>query len=128
MKALLAGAFLAGGTVSLIRGLAQARAFGLLAIVLGGIATIYVGAALATGRTCQMLVEGLAACAFIVLATLGIWRSPLWLVIGYLGHGFWDLAHQQKRLPTRITTWWPPFCLIYDWVIAGAICLRWFRG
>ena len=128
LKASLAGMFLAGCTVSLIMGLPRVKAFVLLAIVLGGMATIYVGAALTTGRTPQVLVEGLAACAFMVLATLGVWHNPLFLVIGYLVHGLWDLAHQQNGIPTRIMAWWPPFCLVYDWVIAGAICLRWLRG
>lgn len=128
LKAFLAGAFLAGVTVSLVMGLPRSRAFVLLAILLAASATIYLGAALSAKRTQQVLVEGLAACAFIALATLGAWRSPLFLVVGYLAHGLWDLAHQQQGIPTRIAVWWPPFCLVYDWVIAGAICLRWLRG
>ena len=128
MKASLAGAFLAGCTVSLIMDLPRAKAIVLLAIVLGALAAVYVGAALATGRTPQRLVEGLAAGAFVALATLGVWRSPLFLVVGYLAHGLWDLAHHQQGIPTRVTAWWPPFCLVYDWVMAGAICLQWLRG
>lgn len=128
VKASLAGAFLAGCTVSLIIGLPRPKAFMLLAIVLGGLATIYVGAALASGRTGHRVVEGVAASAFVALATLGVWRSPLFLIVGYLAHGLWDLAHQRQGIPTRITAWWPSFCFVYDWVLAGAICLRWLRG
>jgi hypothetical protein len=64
----------------------------------------------------------------MALATLGVWRSPLFLAVGYLAHGLWDLAHHQKGIPTRVTAWWPPFCLAYDWVMAGALCLQWLRG
>lgn len=124
----LTGAFLAGVTVSLVLDLSRSRVLVLLAILLAAFSTVYVGAALSTGRTPQVLMEGLAACAFIALATLGIWRTPLFLVAGYLAHGLWDLAHHRKGFPTQIVAWWPPFCLIYDWVLAGAICLRWLRG
>lgn len=124
LNALLAGAFLAGVTASLIIGLPRSRAFVLLAILLGALAAVYIGAALSTGRTEYAVLEGLIACAFVALAALGVWRSPLFLVIGYLAHGLWDLAHHRGGLPTRIAAWWPPFCLVYDWVIAGALCLR----
>ena len=127
-NASLAGAFLAGVTASFLMGLPWSRAFGLLAILFGGVATIYFGAALSTGRREPIWMEGLAACAFIALAALGLWRSPLFLIVGYLAHGLWDLAHHRSGLQTRITAWWPLFCLVYDWVIAGAICLRWLHG
>ena len=128
MNASLAGAFLTCCTLGLIMGLPRSKAFVLLAIVLGALAGVYMGAALATGRTAQRVMEGVATGAFVALATLGIWRSPLFLIIGYLAHGLWDLAHHQKRIPMRIPAWWPPFCLVYDWVLAGAICLWWLRG
>lgn len=128
MKATLAGAFLAGCTVSLTMGLPQSKAFVLLAIVLGALAGVYVGAALATGRTVHRAVEGVAASVFVTLAALGVWRNPLFLVVGYLAHGLWDLAHHRSDLTTKVVAWWPPLCLVYDWVIAGAICLRWLHG
>ena len=112
MKASLAGAFLAGCTLSLIMGLPRSKAFMLLAVVLGALASVYVGAALTTGRTVHRVAESVAASACVTLATLGVWHSPLFLVVGYLTHGLWDLAHQQKGIPTRITAWWPPFCLV----------------
>ena len=128
MSASLTGAFLAGVTVSLIMSLSRSRAFGLLAILLAGMATVYLGAALSTGRREQMLMEGLVAGVFVAFATLGVWGSPLFLVVGYLAHGLWDAAHHRRRVPTTIVAWWPPLCLVYDWVMAGAICLRWLRG
>lgn len=128
VSASLAGAFLAGMTVSLIMGLSRSRACGLLAILLAGMATVYLGAALSTGRRERMLMEGLVAGVFVTFATLGVWGSPVFLVVGYLAHGLWDLAHHRSRIPTRIVAWWPPFCLVYDWVIAGVICLRWLRS
>ena len=128
VNASLVGTFLAGVTISLILGLPRSQALVLLAILLAALATIYLGAVLSAGRTPQVLMEGLAACGFIALATLGVWRSPLFLVIGYMAHGLWDLVHHRGGLQNRIAAWWPPFCLVYDWVLAGAICLRWFTG
>ncbi|MDP3723242.1 MAG: hypothetical protein Q8R91_07090 [Candidatus Omnitrophota bacterium] len=105
LSASLAGAFLAGVTISLIMGLPRSRAFGLLAILLAGMATVYLGAALSTDRREQMLLEGMVAGVFVTFATLSVWGSPLFLVVGYLAHGLWDLAHHRSRIPTRIVAW-----------------------
>jgi len=67
-NASLAGAFLAGITVSFIIGLPRSRALERLAILLGGGVTIYVGAVLSSGQRKLVWIGGLVACAFIVVA------------------------------------------------------------
>jgi hypothetical protein len=36
---------------------------------------------------------------------------------GLTGHGFKDLW-QHRRQYVANTHWWPPFCLVIDWVVA----------
>jgi hypothetical protein len=36
---------------------------------------------------------------------------------GLTGHGFKDLW-QHRRQYVANTRWWPPFCLVIDWVVA----------
>jgi hypothetical protein len=36
---------------------------------------------------------------------------------GLTGHGFKDLW-QHRRQYVANTRWWPPFCLVVDWVVA----------
>ena len=127
-KASLLGAFFAGSTVALLMGLPSRKIYGLLAVLLGVLAGIYLGAAFATGRATPKLTEGAAVLVFSALAVWGIWRSPLYLAAGYLAHGLWNLAHHRKEARMGIPAWWPPFCLVYDWVIAGAIFLLWLKG
>ena len=122
------GAFLAGGTIALIMGLPSRKVFVILAVVLGVLAGIYLGAALSAGRSTHKLTESMGVAVFSAMAVLGIWQSPVFLVIGYLAHGLWDLAHHRKEARMGISAWWPPFCLVYDWVIAGAIFLLWLKG
>ena len=72
----------------------------------------------------NLVIEIIAAGVFLALALLGIWVAPHFLEAGYLAHGVWDLSHHPRGIQTKIMTWWPPFCLIYDWMIAGFIHLR----
>ena len=45
----------------------------------------------------------------------------MWLlVLGYIGHGLKDLW-QHRRHYVANTRWWPPFCLVVDWVVAAIL-------
>jgi thiol:disulfide interchange protein len=101
----------------------QARA--LLTVLLAAIAGIYVGFALMDGRARILVLEASIALAFVLLATLGAQESLLLLALGYIGHGVWDLAHHPNYVPTRLVPWYPPFCALYDWLIAAFILVRW---
>lgn len=96
-------------------------------VTLAVIGAIYLGFALADGRLSVMILEGLAATAFIVLALLGLWQAPAFVAAGLILHGFWDLAHRPRAIPTKLPIWYPPFCAAWDFLFA-AIFLVMARG
>lgn len=65
-------------------------AFDFTALLLTVIGSIYIGFALADGRTKVMVQELSAASLFILLAALGLWVNPYLWVLGLLLHGVWD--------------------------------------
>jgi hypothetical protein len=49
------------------------------------------------------------------------------VVLGLAGHGLKDLW-QHRRQFVATTRWWPPFCLVIDWVAAAIIAVESLRG
>ena len=90
------------------------------ALGLVGIAFIYVGFAVADGRPKVIAVESSVTFAFVVVAAAAITGSPWLLVAGLFGHGVKDLWQHRTRFVAG-TRWWPPFCLVVDWVAAAVI-------
>jgi hypothetical protein len=43
-------------------------------------------------------------------------------VLGFTGHGLKDLW-QHRHHHVANTRWWPPFCLVVDWVAAAILVL-----
>ena len=41
-------------------------------------------------------------------------------MLGFTGHGLKDLW-QESRHYVANTRWWPPFCLVVDWVVAALL-------
>jgi hypothetical protein len=90
------------------------------ALSLSLIAAVYLGFAVADGRPRVIAVEAVIAAAFVVVAAAGV-TGPAWLlVVGFTGHGFKDLW-QHRRHYVANTRWWPPFCLVVDWVAAAIL-------
>jgi hypothetical protein len=84
------------------------------------IAAVYIGFAVADGRPRVIAVESVVAGAFVVLAAAGV-TGPAWLlVVGLTGHGFKDLWQHRSHFVAN-TCWWPPFCLVVDWVAAAVL-------
>jgi hypothetical protein len=84
------------------------------------IAAVYIGFAVADGRPRVLAVEAGIAAAFVVVAAAGV-TGPAWLlVVGFTGHGLKDLW-QHRRQFVADTRWWPPFCLVVDWVAAALL-------
>jgi hypothetical protein len=108
-------------TVAVVLLLPRPQALDLLAILLFGIAAIYVGFAFSDGQWSSVLIQSTAATVFLVVAALGMWVSPLFLVAGYIGHGLWDYLHHVKIIKMRVVSWYPPFCVAYDWLVAALI-------
>jgi hypothetical protein len=97
------------------------------AITLVMIASIYVGFAVADGRPIVIAVEVGVAASFIILAAAAIGSSPWLVVIGLVGHGIKDLWQHRTHFVAN-TRWWPPFCLVVDWVAASLIAVLLLTG
>jgi hypothetical protein len=90
------------------------------ALGLAAIAAIYVGFAVADGRPKVIAVESNVAFAFVIVASTAISGSPWLLVAGFVGHGLKDLWQHRTHFVAN-TRWWPPFCMVVDWVVAAII-------
>src|SRR4051794_654991 len=90
------------------------------ALGLVGIAFIYVGFAVADGRPKVIAVESTVTFAFVVVAAAAVTGSPWLLVAGMVGHGLKDLWQHRSHFVAN-TRWWPPFCMVVDWVVAAVI-------
>jgi len=90
------------------------------ALGLALIAAVYIGFAVADGRPPVIVVECVVAAVFVVLAAAGVTGSAWLLVVGFLGHGLKDLWQHRSHYVAN-TRWWPPFCLVVDWVVAAAM-------
>jgi hypothetical protein len=84
------------------------------------IAAVYIGFAVADGRSRVIAVEAGIAAAFVVVAAAGV-TGPAWLlVVGLTGHGFKALWQHRHHFVAG-TRWWPPFCLVVDWVAVAIL-------
>jgi hypothetical protein len=92
-----------------------------LAIVL--IAAVYIGFAVADGRPKVIVVEVCVASIFVLLAATAVTETAWILVAAYFGHGCKDLWQHRTQFVTN-TRWWPPFCLVVDWVVAVALTVE----
>ena len=86
------------------------------------IAAVYIGFAVADGRRIVLVVECCVTTVFVLLGAAGV-TGPLWLlVVGYAGHGLKDLWQHRTHFVST-TRWWPPFCLVIDWIVAAVLVL-----
>jgi hypothetical protein len=90
------------------------------ALSLALIAAVYIGFAVADGRPAVLAVEIGVAGIFVVLAAIGVTGSAWLLVLGFAGHGLKDLWQERSHYVAN-TRWWPPFCLVIDWVAAAIL-------
>jgi hypothetical protein len=84
------------------------------------IPAVYIGFAVADGRRNVIAVESAVAAVFVVVAAAAV-TGPAWLLVaGFAGHGVKDLWQHRRQFVAN-TRWWPPFCLVVDWVAAAAL-------
>jgi hypothetical protein len=91
------------------------------------IASVYIGFAVADGRPAVIAFESGIASIFVIVAAAAVTGSPWLLVVGLVGHGLKDLWQHRRRFVAN-TRWWPPFCLVVDWVAATAIAVAIVAG
>jgi hypothetical protein len=75
------------------------------------------------GSTGALLLEALGMSAFVLMAVIGMRRSPWIVVAGLAGHGVFDACHGFIIDNPGVPAWWPAFCLAYD--VAAAAVLAW---
>ena len=97
------------------------------ALGLALIAAIYIGFAVADGRSNVIAVETGVAAAFVVVAAVGVTGSAWFLVAGLAGHGLKDLWQHRTGFVAN-TRWWPPFCATVDFVAATVIAVALVAG
>ena len=102
------------------------KALDALGLLLGVIAAIHIGFAIVDGRRHVLYMECTVAGVFILLALLGMWGKPVWLVVGFFAHGTWCLIHLTGTLGARGRKWFPSACAAYEFLI-GAYLLYWLR-
>ena len=84
------------------------------------IAAVYIGFAVADGRPAVIAVESSVAAGFVIVGAAGV-TGPAWLLVAGLGgHGFKDLWQHRSHYVAN-TGWWPPFCLVIDFVAAAIL-------
>jgi hypothetical protein len=96
---------------------ATVYAFGLVLI-----AAIYIGFAVADGRPKVIVAESTVASVFVVAAAVAVTGSVWLIVAGLFGHGLKDLWQHRSQFVAN-TRWWPPFCLVVDWIAAAIIAV-----
>ena len=90
------------------------------ALSLALIAAVYIGFAVADGRPRVIAVETVVAAVFVVVGAAGV-TGPAWLLVaGFVGHGIKDLWQHRTQFVAN-TRWWPPFCLVIDFVAAAIL-------
>ena len=87
------------------------------------IAAVYIGLAVADGRWVVIAVETNIAAIFVLVAAAAVTESPWLLVVGLVGHGLKDLWQHRTHFVAN-TRWWPPFCLVVDFVAAPLIAIE----
>jgi hypothetical protein len=98
------------------------------ALGLAVIAPIYIGLAVGgDGRWRVIAVETGVASGFILIAAAAITGTPWLLVVGLAGHGLKDLWQHRTHFVAN-TKWWPPFCLVVDFVVAAIIVVEIIGG
>ena len=98
------------------------------ALGLAVIAPIYIGLAVGgDGRWKVVAIETGVASGFIIIAAAAITGTPWLLVVGLAGHGLKDLWQHRTQFVAN-TKWWPPFCLVVDFVVAAIIAVEIVAG
>ena len=98
------------------------------ALGLAVIAPIYIGLAVGgDGRWKVIAVETGVATGFIIIAAAAITGTPWLLVVGLAGHGVKDFWQHRGHFVAN-TRWWPPFCLVVDFVVAAIIAVEIIAG
>jgi hypothetical protein len=76
------------------------------------------------GSAETVVVESVAASAFLLFAIFGFKRSLWWVAAAIGGHGVFDFLHPRFIENPGLPSWWPGFCLALDVVFGVVIAFR----
>lgn len=119
VKAILAGVALALSSATIIGLGAMPYSYEIHALLLSSIGAIYIGFGLLDSFPKNTALEVIIAALFFCIAIAGYLVSPVITGVGFLMHGIWDFLHHSKIITTVVPKWYPPFCAVYDWVLAA---------
>jgi hypothetical protein len=106
---------------ALLTGLDRDRAF--YPTVLIVVATYYILFAIMGTSGHALLLESIIAGSFLAIAVIGF-KTNLWLVaVGLAGHGVFDFFHHFVTENPGVPLWWPGFCLAFDVIAGGFLCV-----
>lgn len=97
------------------------------ALFLALTASVYGGSALTPAGTAYSAIELPFVFLVFVSAVAGLLLSPIWISIGYFGHGGWDLLHHYRKIKTPIIPAFPPICAVFDTAVGGFVLLWWLQ-
>ncbi|MHC0037988.1 DUF6010 family protein [Pseudoneobacillus sp. C159] len=118
VKVLITGILLALLAIRMFVIFSVPVSYQLFTLFLASTAFVYFGSALSDSRNTWISVELIMSCVFFQFAFLGFLYSPIWLAIGFILHGVWDMLHHPKVVKTKVVKWFPPLCAIFDFVVA----------
>lgn len=123
-RPLAVGVGLAALTVAISELLLPSLAADIHAMILVFIAAPYAGFASLDGGSRAMATEFAGIALFCSLAVLGLWVWPQLWILGYAGHAVWDtLHHPESGFGATIVSWYVPFCVVYDVLVAGYLAV-----
>ena len=125
LRGILLGAVLSLPAIALGLWLPYYIALSFFVVLLGMTAGVYFGFALHDGRKLVILAETVLLLPFMFLAMAALNLDVRLLALGFFLHGLWDLAHHPRAVPTKVVPWYPPACLVFDWILAAFIFFRW---
>ena len=125
---MLKGLLAAGITMGVAAVFPEALVFPFFAAVLGLIAGVYPGIAMADPLEGRSGLQWTAAVGIFLLGLVGIWISPLLLAGAWLLHGLWSFLHRFTSLGNSVPDEYPDFCLSFDLVAAVFVIYMWGVG
>lgn len=124
LKGLLAG----GITLGIAAVFPEFLLFPFLAVVLGLMAGVYPGMAMADSRRGGSAGPWILALVFLALSLAGLVYSPLLLAGAFLSHGALGFLNKFTAVGDDLPEAFPGFSISFDIVLAGFVTYVWLTG
>lgn len=118
MKSIITGVLLALLVIRLFYTFSIPVSYQLFTLFLAYTACVYLGASLSDKRPLWISVEFIMSMLFFQFAFFGLLYSSIWVALGFILHGIWDLLHHPKIIKTNVVKWFPPLCAVFDFIVA----------